>query len=116
MIGLYMDENVRGPIADQLRRKGFDITRAQGDIPESTPDDEVLQRATALQRVLYSEDDDLLAEAVKLQRSGGTFTGVIYGHQLRVSIGQVVRDLEFLLQTGAPGDFADTIIYLPFLR
>jgi Domain of unknown function (DUF5615) len=116
MIRLYMDENVRGPITEQLRRQGLDVLRAQEDIPAGTPDDQVLDRSTALGCVLYSEDDDLLAEATSRQRRGVPFAGVIYGHQLRVSIGQAVRDLEFLVQVGAPEDFAGQVIFLPYLR
>ena len=115
MIRLYMDENVRGPITEQLRRKGLDVLRAQDDIPAGTPDDQVLARSTALGCVLYSEDDDLLAEATYRQRSGVSFTGVIYGHQQRISIGQAVRDLEFLVRVGEIEDFAGQVIYLPYL-
>ncbi|MDQ3814759.1 MAG: hypothetical protein M3347_12520, partial [Armatimonadota bacterium] len=73
----------------------------------------VLDRATLLGRVLFSRDDDLLAEAVHRQRSGENFAGVIYAHQLRVTIGQCVRDLEFLAQVGEPKDFENQVIYLP---
>ncbi|NPV30632.1 MAG: hypothetical protein HPY58_13495 [Firmicutes bacterium] len=37
--------------------------------------------------------DDLLAEAAERQRTGVDFSGVIYAHLLRVSIGGAVRDL-----------------------
>ena len=110
-----MDENVRGPITAQLRRRGLEVIRAQEDIPAGIPDDQVLERSTTLGCVLYSEDDDLLAEATKRQRMAVPFAGVIYGHQLQVSIGQVVRDLEFLAQVGEPEDFAGQVIYLPYL-
>jgi hypothetical protein len=113
MIRLYMDENVRGPITAQLRQRGFDVMRAQDDIPPGTPDSEVLSRASQLNRVLYSEDDDLLAEAVYRQRKGISFVGVIYGHQTRVSIGQAVSDLDFLLSTGDESDFMNHIFFLP---
>jgi hypothetical protein len=47
------------------------------------------------------------------QERGVPFTGVIYAHQLKVTIGQCVRDLELLAQAGAPEDFANRVQYLP---
>ena len=112
-VALYMDENVKGPITRGLRRRGIDVMTAQGDIPPGTPDPEVLDRATELGRVLFSQDDDLVREAAKRQRSGESFTGVIYAHQDTVSIGQCVQDLEFLAQAGHPEDFENRVEYLP---
>jgi hypothetical protein len=39
--------------------------------------------------------------------------GVIYAHQLRVSIGQCVTDLTTLAQQGEPDQFVDRVRYLP---
>lgn len=113
MMRLYTDENVRGSIIDQLRKHGFDILRAQDDIPSGTADEAVLARASELNYVLYSEDNDLLVEAVRCQRAGIAFSGVVYSHQLRVSIGQVVADLKFVLTIGEARDFENKIYYLP---
>lgn len=113
MIRLYTDENVRGPVVRQLRNRDVDLLRAQDDIPPGTPDHEVLDRASKLGRVLYTEDDDLLEEAAERQRTGVAFAGVVYSHQERVSIGQAVQDLELMAAAGKPGDFADRVTFLP---
>jgi predicted nuclease of predicted toxin-antitoxin system len=59
---LYMDENVHGSITMGLRRREVDVLTVQEDSRSGVSDSEVLDRATVLQRVLFSQDDDLLAE------------------------------------------------------
>jgi hypothetical protein len=44
-------------------------------------DPELLDRAQTLKRVLFTQDDDLLSEAVRRQRENVPFYGVIYAHQ-----------------------------------
>jgi hypothetical protein len=52
------------------------------------PDDRLLDRAGELGRILFSQDDDLPAEAELRQREGRTFAGVIYAHRLAITICQ----------------------------
>jgi hypothetical protein len=68
---------------------------------------------TTLERVLFTQDDDLLREAAERQRHGVAFAGVIYGHQLNVTIGQCIRDLELLARVNEPEDCANRVEYLP---
>ncbi len=74
---------------------------------------ELLNRAGKLGRVLFTQDDDLLAEATKRQREGIPFRGVIYAHQLRVSIGTCVNDLEIIAKAGEPEDLINRVEFLP---
>ena len=113
MVRLYMDENVSGPITRGLRRRGVDVLTAKGDLPEGTPDEVVLDRATALGRVLFSQDKDLLRVASRRQRSGEPFAGVIFAAQAEVSIGQCIEDLELLALAGESEDFAGLVRFLP---
>ena len=113
MIQFYMDENVHGAITRSLRERGFDVLRVQDDGYMGYADDEILDHATELGRVLFSQDDDLLREATARQREGRSFGGVVYAHQLNVSIGQCVADLALLGQAGVPTDFTDSVYYLP---
>ncbi len=76
-------------------------------------DPDLLDRATALERILFTQDDDLLREAAERQQSRKVFAGVIYAHQERVSIGQCIKDLEFLAKAGELEDFANKVEYLP---
>ena len=86
---------------------------AQEDDQRRLRDDKLLDRATSLGRVLFTQDDDLLREAAERQRHGVAFAGVIYGHQLKVAIGQCIRDLELLAKTSEPADCANRVEYLP---
>jgi predicted nuclease of predicted toxin-antitoxin system len=108
-----MDENVHRAITNGLRLRGVDVVTAQDDGFGRTPDPEVLDRATELGRPLFSQDDDLLAEAHLRQTSGTPFSGVIYAHQLHVSIGDCVRDLELVAKTAEADELAGTVIFLP---
>ncbi len=66
-----------------------------------------------LGRVLVSQDDDLLIEAARRERALITFPGVIFAHQMRVSIGECIRDLEIIATAGEPEDLRDRVEYLP---
>ena len=76
-------------------------------------DPAILDRAGELERVLFTQDDDLLAEATRRQREGIPFHGVIYAHQLRVSIGTCVHDLEIIAKAGEPEDLRNGVQFLP---
>lgn len=110
---LYMDVHVHQAITKGLRLHGVDVLTSQEDGTRQLPDSNLLDRATMLGRVLFTHDDDLLREAAQRQQSGETFAGVIYAHLLKVSIGQCVRDLEFLAQVNEPDDFVNRVGYLP---
>ena len=112
-VNLYMDVHVRRAITVGLRLRDVDVLTAQEDGHERASDSDLLDRATELGRVLFSQDDDLLREADKRQSSGETFTGVVYAHQLKITIGQSIRDLELIAQVGEPGDFFNRVEYLP---
>ena len=112
-VGLYMDVHVPAAITRGLLLRGVDVLTAQLDGTTELEDAGLLDRATELGRVLFSQDDDLLAEAAKRQRSGKQFGGVIYAHQLGITIGRAVNDLEILAQAGALEDFANRVEYLP---
>ena len=112
-VRLYMDVHVRGAVTRQLRLRGVGILTAQEDAMARAPDPELLDRATALGRVLVSQDDDLLAEATLRQRAGVPFSGVIYGHQLDLTIGRMVADLELIARVAEPEDLMNRVEYLP---
>src|SRR3972149_5006234 len=101
-LALYMDEHVKRAVTLALRARGIDVLTAQEDDRRGRPDPELLDRALELNRVMFSQDEDLLAEATDRQRAGVAFTGVIYAHQLNIGIGQCVRDLELLAKAVTP--------------
>ncbi len=112
-VQLYMDVHVPGPITRALIRRGVDVKTAQEEGAAELQDNALLDRATALNRVLFSRDEDLLVEATARQRSGRFFAGVVYAHQLRVAIGQCINDLEVIAKVGYPEDFHNRVEHLP---
>ena len=112
-VRLYMDVHIPAAITEGLRLRGVDVRTAQEDGGRRLPDDKLLDRATALGRVLFTQDDDLLREVAERQRHGVAFAGVVYGHQLNVTIGQCIRDLELLAKVNEPEDCANRVEYLP---
>jgi hypothetical protein len=113
MIVLYMDENVEEQIVRGLRARGVGVLTAEEDGYRETPDPEVLDRATALNRVIFSRDEDFLREATRRQRAGERFGGAIYAHKLHVSLGKCIADLEYLAVAGEMEDFTDRVYFLP---
>ena len=112
-VGLYMDVHVPASVTRGLLLRNVDVLTAQLDGTTELEDSALLDRATELGRVLFSQDEDLLAEATKRQRSGKHFGGVIYAHQLGITIGRAINDLEVLAQAGTSEDFANRVEYLP---
>ena len=110
---LYMDHHVPRAITAGLRLRGVDILTAAEDEAALLADPALLDRASGLGRVLFSQDEDLLVEATRRQTENVQFAGVIYGHQLRASIGVCVRDLELIASVADPADLTGQALYLP---
>jgi hypothetical protein len=109
-----MDHHVPSAITAGLRKRGVDVLTAEEDGSAALEDDPLLDRATSLGRVLFSQDEDLLAIAHQRLLSGREFAGVVYSHQLSISIGQAIRDLELIAKALDPGDMRNRVEYLPY--
>ncbi len=110
---LFMDHHVARAITTGARLRGIDALTAYEDRSHELSDPELLDRASALDRVLFSHDDDLLVEATWRQQQGIPFGGVIYAHLVEVSIGQCIHDLEIIALAGSQTDVQNQVIYLP---
>jgi hypothetical protein len=108
-----MDVHVNAAITLGVQRRGIDVLTAQEDGRARLEDAPLLDRASELQRVLFSQDEDLLAIARERQVTGAFFTGLIYGHQLAATIGKYVLDLEVVRKVLDPEDMVNRIEYLP---
>lgn len=112
-LALYMDQHVPRAITAGLRLRNVDVLTAFEDGAADVGDPELLDRASALGRALFSQDDDLLVEAASRQAAGISFSGVIYAHQLHVSIGVCIHDLEIIAAVGEPEDLRQHVLFLP---
>lgn len=110
---LYMDVQVPYAITDQLRLREVDVLTAQEDGAREFADSDLLDRASELGRVFVTQDADLLAEGSSRQRTGGSFVGVIYAAQTRVTIRRCVDDLELIAKAGEPAEWINRVEYLP---
>ena len=93
-VSFFFDQHVPAAITRALRLRGIDILTAYEAGADRWADERIFMRATELERVLFSEDEDFLALAHRYQDEGTFFTGLIYAHQMRVSIGRCITDLE----------------------
>lgn len=109
-----MDVHVPFSITRGLREREVAVTTAQDDSSTELPDDRLLDRASGLGRVLFSQDTDLLREAEHRQRTGVPFAGLIFAEQMRLSIGERIRDLELMAKILDPSDMQDRVEYLPW--
>ena len=112
-VAVYMDHHVPRAITHGLRLRDVDVLTAYEDSRSIAEDPDLLTRATTLQRVLFTQDDDFLALASEWQQVARPFTGVVYAHQLKVAVGRCVSDLELIAKVSDPEDLANAVIYLP---
>ena len=112
-IGLYMDHHVSRAITTGLRLLEVDVLTAGEDGAALLPDPALLDRATSLGRVLFTQDDDLLADATRRQRQGIPFGGVIYSYQPRTNVGRCIRDLQYISLAANRNDVDGKVIFLP---
>lgn len=108
-----MDVHVPRSIVTALRRRGVDVLTAQEDGSARIDDPALMDRATELNKVLFSQDDDLLQEAARRQTERINFSGLIYTHQLRLSISECVEDLALLAQALDPPEMHNRVEFLP---
>jgi hypothetical protein len=63
--------------------------------------------------MVSQDDDDLLAIAADWIRSARPFAGLVFGHQLGVTIGQAVNDLELIANVLSPEELRSQILWIP---
>jgi predicted nuclease of predicted toxin-antitoxin system len=107
---LYMDVHVRRAVTAGLRLREIDVLIAQEDGAAELDDAQLLDRATSLGRVVFTQDRDFLREGTERQRTGRYFSGIVYAHQIEVTTGQCLRDLEIIARAGEPPDAENQII------
>ena len=112
-LAFYFDQHVPAAITRALRLRGIDVVTAYEDGADEFEDEAVLARATSHGRVLFTQGEDLLAIAHRSQAEALPFSGVVYAHQLRVSVGRCVTDLELLAHASSSAEMANRVEFLP---
>lgn len=112
-VQLSIDVQVPRGIVDALRARNVSVVTAQEDGYAEVDDAVLLARATALNRVLFTRDQDFLQICATWQREKISFAGLVYAHQLRVTIGRCVQDLALIAEVNEPEDLANRVEHLP---
>jgi hypothetical protein len=112
-IALYMDINIPRAITLGLRLRQVDVLTAQEDKAALLPDPALLDRATSLERVVFTFDSDFLEEASRRRKAAAPFSGVIYAHPMQITIGACIHDLELIAKACQPEDLRNTLQFLP---
>lgn len=110
---LYMDVHIPAAVTEGLRLHGVDVLTSQEDGTREVEDQALLVRATALGRILFTQDKDLLRLAAQWQRTGQGFPGIVYSRQVESSIGGLIEDLELLVTCCSAEEIAGRATYLP---
>jgi hypothetical protein len=112
-VAFYMDLHIPAAISEQLRSRGVDVLTAAEEKTNRLPDEELLQLASSLGRMMLTHDIRFRALAEGWQRRGKQFAGLAYGPAQGVSIGQYVRDLELMAKASDPEEWRNRVVYLP---
>jgi len=113
-VALCLDVHVPRAIAVQLRRRNVDALTAIEDRSDKLIDEELLERARTLDRVLFTQDIRFKAMAQDWQRRGRHFAGLLFGHQNGATLGKYVTDLEIVAKATELSDWTDVVEHLPF--
>jgi predicted nuclease of predicted toxin-antitoxin system len=109
----YFDQHMPRAIVVGLRQLGVDVLRTQDDGTERLPDEQLLERATALGRVLVTADDDFLALARDWMRAGRPFAGIVHVRHPHRLIGRLISDLHVYAYAAEPSDLTNQVTFLP---
>ncbi len=112
-VALYFDHHVPKAIAGGVRERGIDLLTADEDGKADWDDVLLLQRATELGRVIFTQDRDFLVLAAAWQTSRREFAGLVYAHQLRVTIGGAIHDLVLIASLMGIEEMRNRVEFLP---
>lgn len=112
-IRLYMDVHIPYAISFGLRLRKVDVVTSQEDGATELEDSALLDRATALDRALFTQDTDFLRIARERQRNEIEFAGIIFSNQSDMTVSGCIRDLELIAKVYEPEELADRVEYLP---
>jgi adenine deaminase len=113
-VSFYADVHLPSAIVAQSRLRGVDFITAIEDDMATAEDEEVLSRAHQLRRVVVTQDILFRVMAEEWQRSSTPFSGLVYGHQLRGSIGEYVETLELIAKASEPDEWNGRVEFIPY--
>jgi predicted nuclease of predicted toxin-antitoxin system len=106
-IKLYMDVHIKSAVTDGMRRRGVDVLTAQESKLGLASDEEHIEFARGLGRVIFTNDVDYL----RLHAQGAKHAGIIYCHQTK-SIGQMIQGLILVYELMTPEQMANHVEFI----
>ncbi len=110
---LFLDHNVRAAVAVGLRQRGVDVITAYEDGSAEWDDESLLDRANELRRVFFTHDDDFWVIADHWLAAKRPFSGVVYAHQYRLTVRQLILELEMIAKAADMEDMQNRVEFLP---
>jgi hypothetical protein len=107
-IRFHLDETCRNALARGLRLHGIDVTTTPEVNLLGASDPAQLAHAHAQGRVLFTHDADFIA----LHQIGAAHSGIVYCHQYRHSLGEIIRRLVHLWSIREADELIGQLIYL----
>ena len=112
-VAFYFDHNMQVVVMAALRVRGVDVLTAFEDGYDRRSDDEVLDRAQELSRLIVTHDQDFLELAADRLAKNVEFTGIIFCHLERASIGSLINDLELIAKTARIEEIRNQVVWVP---
>lgn len=112
-VALYMDHNVVRAVVEGCRAAGLDVVTAFEDGWHERSDIDILERAGALGRIVFTQDTDFIVLATERQAGGIPFPGVIFGKHGSMPVRKVIDDLTLICKAIALEESANQLIWLP---
>ena len=112
-VAFYLDHHIDSAIRDGLRRRGVDVLTVHEDERSTASDDEILERAGELNRVVFTQDSDFLVLANSWQEANREFNGVIYVHQTNITVGRAIDDLLLIAEVCDSKDLWNRVEFIP---
>ena len=112
-VRFYADHNIQAAVVTGLRAKAVDCITAEEDGKANADDEEILERATQLQRVLVTHDKDFFTIFESWWTAGKQFGGIIHAFPTQITIAQLIDDLILIAQVCEPEEFRNAIVRLP---
>lgn len=113
-VGIYADVHIPRPITAGLRRRGVDVLTAQQDGMSEASDEAILDRASSLNRIVFTHDNDFLRETARRMKDGIQFSGVVFAKQLNISIGRCIDDIDLIAKSFEVSDLVNRVEYIPY--
>lgn len=112
MLAFYFDYDVRSAIAEGLRNRRVEVLMASEDGRLKADDENLLPRATELDRVLVTHDTRFHRIAKRWRGAGRDFSGILFATQDQSESGQVVEYLTSIAHALSSADMRNRLEFV----